>query len=163
MHYKFTNLSTWPVGYLGVLQKTSSLNDASCSPESYFLDFENDNVHKKKSHFRLTPVKTVWKKSRRHFCFLMLYTAPLFIKIPIRNWFFFFFQTDSTNINLNSDVFLRILLFSCSRSQENTIYKNTLYRSNLTFFWSPPRYPGWSCWKVRKFVIYGHKVLKHPT
>ena len=40
------------------------------------------------------------------------------------------FQTVLTDVNLNSDIFLRIWR---SRSQDNMVHTNSLYRSNLTF------------------------------
>ena len=70
--------------YLGALQKTSYLNDTSCSYKPYFLEMENGNICKNMSDFRLTSVKTIQKVSdilSVSWCC----AAPLFIHASIRD------------------------------------------------------------------------------
>ena len=59
MYYNFTHLPMWPPYVLGALQKTSCLNDVSCSYESHLFDFEHGEICKKMSDFRLISAKTV--------------------------------------------------------------------------------------------------------
>ena len=99
----FTNSCTFQyvhTGYLGSLQKTSGWNETvfccccccfcfvlffvvvfffGVFYQSYFLDFENDTIRKKTSHFRLSSVKICFKRFDS-ISFSWCCTAPLFIK-----------------------------------------------------------------------------------
>ena len=55
-----------------------------------------------------------------------------------------------------SDVNLKSYFCGIRRSwnQDKMVYKTNMYRLTSDVFWSAPRYPGWSCWNVCKFVIH---------